>query len=129
MGKNYEQLFERILMRIKEERRLIAVKRMLVASFVVMAGSVAAFIPIFNAARTGLYESGFINSLSLIFSDFGIVMSYWQNFALSLLETFPVLEVAGVLFVGAIFFLSVNFIVKSIQYILAPSKLIINPAN
>jgi membrane protein CcdC involved in cytochrome C biogenesis len=123
MRKNYGQLFEKIMLRIKEEQRIAAVKRIMVVSFVVAAGSIAAFIPVFNAMRASLYDSGFISSFSLIFSDFGVVLSYWQNFSLSLLETFPVLEFVEVLSVSLVFFISVNFIIKSIRYISEFSKI------
>lgn len=105
------------MLRISEERRIVALKRIMVISFIAMAGSIAAFVPVFNAARVSIYESGFMSSFSLIFSDLGAVFTYWQSFSLSILETFPVVEVAGVLFTVLVFYVSINFMIISFEHI------------
>ncbi|OGZ93266.1 MAG: hypothetical protein A2528_00535 [Candidatus Staskawiczbacteria bacterium RIFOXYD2_FULL_37_9] len=48
-------------------------------------------------------QSGFINFFSLIFSDFTVVRTYWQSFAMILLETLPALSL--VLFLGVLLIL------------------------
>ena len=85
-------LFDRIMFRIGEEQRILAVKRNLVLFSAGLMGSVAAFFPLFNIMRAEVIKSGFLQFLSLVFSDFGIVRNYWQDLAFSLLETIPALN-------------------------------------
>ncbi len=56
--------------------------------------SLAALVPALTSLSRGFSNSGFMEFLSLTFSDFRIVSAYWQNYVLSLLEALPVLETA-----------------------------------
>ena len=44
--------------------------------------------------RIEVKQPGFINFFSLMFSDFSSVVTYWQSFAMILLETLPALSLA-----------------------------------
>ena len=44
-----------------------------------------------------IIQSEFWSLISLAFSDAGTVLSFWKDYALSLLETLPVLEIAAIL--------------------------------
>lgn len=46
---------------------------------------------------TAFLKSEFLNLVSLAFSDLLVVTRYWQEFSLSLLETFPTLNVIAIL--------------------------------
>lgn len=116
-------LFNKIMARIQEERRLLTIKRQLVIFSLGVAGSAIAFIPAFKMLQTGLYESGFLQFFSLIFSDFGTVISYWQNFVMSLLETLPIINLAILLTIIFVFMGSLKFLVKDIKIIFTSAKL------
>ena len=119
-------LFNKIMARIQEERRLLTIKRRLMIFSLGAVGSAIAFIPALKMVQTGLYESGFMQFFSLIFSDFGTVVSYWQNFVMSLLETFPIIDLAIFLTVILIFLESLKFLVKDIKIIFTSTRLINN---
>jgi len=117
-------LFERIVNRIQIEQKLITVKRRI---FLFSAGlfiTILAFIPTIKMAWSGLTESGFLNFFSLIFSDAGIVASYWQNFALSLLETLPVTGLVLFLVVTLVFLEMLKLLTKNLKLIFNSKQLI-----
>ncbi len=82
-------LFRKIIKRLGLEKELQVVEEhikffvFILSSFVVL--SVFAVI----GMKEVLAESSFGPFLSLIFSDPGVVLSYWQSFALSVFESMP----------------------------------------
>jgi len=112
-----KDLLEKILGRIQKERRLLVVRRRIFVFSCGIAGSIAVFIPALNMVRTGFIESGFTQFFSLLFSDTGTIMAYWKNFAMSLLETMPVLELAILSFSVLAFLEFLKFLLKNIKYI------------
>jgi len=130
MRKEYEKLFshfttiepsegllDKIMERIKREKRLLAVKRRLVLFSLSLIASAVAFTPVFNLVQTDLSESGFLQFLSLAFSDFGIVVTYWQTFIMSLLETIPAISLAIFLGVVLTFLESLKLLARDIKII------------
>lgn len=106
-------LFEKIMLRIEGEKKMMAVRRKIAIFSVVLACSLLGLVPATKAVVSGFANSGFVQLFSLVFSDTEIVMGLWQNFALSLLETLPVngILIAGFLtfaFLGSLRFLSKN---------------------
>ncbi|MFA5021238.1 MAG: hypothetical protein WC517_04240 [Patescibacteria group bacterium] len=87
-----EDLFNRIMARIEREKIKTARRKAVffAGTFLI---SVLASWPSFNLLRADLAASGFLDYLSLVFSDFGIVAVYWQSFSLALLETLPLISV------------------------------------
>lgn len=65
--------------------------------------SFIALIPAFQYTIQEFYQSGFYQYFSLIFSDGGTLILYWQEFVLSLAESLPLLGITAVL--GIIFVL------------------------
>ncbi len=112
---NEQNLFEKIMLRIRAEKGAMAIKRKIVAFSVVLAISFAGLVPAVKVAYSGLTNSGFTQLFSLVFSDTAIVTSLWQNFALSLLETLPIngILLAGVLLI--IFFGSIKFLSNNLK--------------
>jgi len=110
-------LFDKIIARFKQERSLI-IKRRLILFSVGLVSSVVAFIPAGRMVRTGLIESGFIQYFSLIFSDFGVVTTYWQNFSLTLLESIPVISLVLFLTITLLFLESLKFFILNLRIIL-----------
>ena len=95
-------LLERILKRIHREERLLVFRKVVIFS-VMMVGSLVGFVPSLKMLLADFSQSGFINFFSLIFSDFTVVRTYWQSFAMILLETLPALSL--VLFLGVLLIL------------------------
>lgn len=105
---------------IKKEQRLSAIKQRLVFFSAGVVVSLVAFIPIFKSAKAALFESGFLQFLSLIVTDFGVVATSWQNFVMSLLETIPAINLAMLFATVFIFWGSLKILVKDVKIILAP---------
>jgi len=95
-----EGLLDKIMERIRREKHILAVKRRLVVISLGFLASLTAIIPVFNLVRADLSQSGFLQFLSLAFSDFGTVAVYWKTFAMSLLESVPAMSIA--VFLGVI---------------------------
>lgn len=112
-----EELFLRIMNRIHKEQRLLVIKRRIAVFSVILVGCVIALLPAFNMVKIALAESGFMQFLSLLFSDFGVVASYWQSFALTLLESLPILSLTIFLAVILGFLESAKYLTKDIKYV------------
>jgi hypothetical protein len=97
-----EELFDLVMVRIKKEKSLLAIKRRIFVYSACFVASLVALLPVFSWFKAGIANSEFMEFFSLLFSDFGSVMNYWQSFVLTLLETAPLLS--------AIAFLSVVWV-------------------
>lgn len=113
-------LFEKIMRRIDAEQKLFSARRRIFIFSIGLVGSVIALVPTFQMARTALVESGFTQFFSLIFSDSGVIASYWRNFALTLLEVLP----AGVI---ALFLVSVFVFLGSLKFLARDIEIIFHP--
>lgn len=110
-------LFEKMMRRLGEEQRLQSVRRRLVIFSIVFIGSVLALIPTFQMAKTGMAESGLIQFFSLLFSDFGTVINYWQSFVLTILESLPVMSLVAFLAAFFVFLESIKFLAREMKNI------------
>ncbi|MFA6919416.1 MAG: hypothetical protein WC244_04925 [Patescibacteria group bacterium] len=130
MSKDYKQLFSHvetleppqallghILLRLENEKKLVVLKRRVAFFSVGLIFSVLALIPAFQLVWNGISSSGFVQFLSLLFTDSEIVMAYWQSFALTLLESLPALSI--IIFLTIIFTLlgSARLLSKNIKII------------
>ena len=89
-------LTERIVRRIaRRERRILGVK--IAASSVVLAASVGAAISGYMNMMASMDHSGFLQIGGLMFSDFSMTAANFPDFALSLVESFPVFTAAMLL--------------------------------
>ncbi len=128
MLKDYEKLFthidykeppsgllDKIILHIYSERRRQVLRTRIVLFGTLSFVAIAALVPAWQGLQSGISQSGFLQFISLIFSDSAVVITYWQNFALSLLESLPALEAAAVL--GAIFafLFSLKFLIRDIN--------------
>lgn len=117
-----EDLFARILLRIRREQHFRALKWRFGFFALMLVGTATAAIPAFRSAQSSFAESGSMQFLSLLFSDFGTVAAYWQNFSLALLESLPVMSVAILLAVILGFFQSLRFVARDFKVVLAPLR-------
>lgn len=110
MLKKYEKLFsiidnpktpfgllDRILARIESEKSLAVMRRkifmlsaFLLASFPVIAYS-------WISLQDGISKTGLLRLISLVFTDFSVVASHYQDFIMSIAESLPILAIAGLL--------------------------------
>ena len=119
-------LLGKIMTRISEERRLLILKRRLVVFLAGLLGSIILFIPALKGLISGFSQSGFFQYFSLLFSDAEIITTYWQNYALSLLETLPVMNL--ILFLAIIFAILelLKLLAKDVKNIFISKQLIHN---
>jgi len=110
-------LLEKILFRIKKEQRFLAIRQGIIF-FVFLACSVVLFWPALIMLLSDISKSGFIYFFSLLFSDFSIVLTFWQSFIMTLLETLPAVSIAIFLAVVVIFLQSVKILAKDIKTII-----------
>jgi hypothetical protein len=132
MSQDYEKLFSHlrqpkvpdsllsgIITSIRRAERRRAAER-LILFFPLSIGSLIALYFTFRSTWAASAESGFFSYLSLLFSDFQVVITHWQNYSLSLLETLPAISISLSL---ASILLLINFIrlfVREARNIYAP---------
>lgn len=92
-------LLAKVMERIKLEQEK-RIRRRLWLFSASSALSLIALVLTFQMAKAEFSESGFLNFFSLLFSDFGVIISYWRNFLASLLESLPVISL--MLFLGSL---------------------------
>lgn len=85
----------KILNRIREEKER-RIKNKLVFSYLGMFVSTGLFFYAFLSFEKSIWQSDFWNIAYLLMSDAKIALFHWDNFILSLLETFPAVELATV---------------------------------
>src|SRR3989344_3375068 len=128
--KDYEKLFSRleppehlsarILLRIRREQHLGVLKWRFAFFALTLVGTAVATIPAFQSVQSSLAESGSMQFLSLLFSDFGSVAVSWQGFGLAILESIPVMSVAIFLALVLGFFQSLKFVTRDYKFVLSP---------
>jgi len=119
------ELFIKIMKRIRKEERILAFKKIAFLS-AILIGSTIASVPAVKMLVQEAQTSGFIQFVSLAFSDFEIVKAYWQSFALTILETLPALSFAFCLAILLTFLQSVKSLSKNIKTIYTIKHLAIN---
>jgi len=113
------ELFDKVITRIRIEERVRSAKRRAILFTLTLALSLGTLIPSVRSAHAAIDASGFFNFASLLFSDLHVVMASWQDFALSLLEAVPALNLAAVL---AVIFVTLG----SLRYLAGECKLILD---
>lgn len=102
-----KELRENILFQIvKEEGR--RAKNYLLVSFITTTASIVGVIFSAQYVMQAVYQSSFYRYLSLLISDSDIVLSYWQQFTLSLVESMPFFAVTLALVAIVILMVSIR---------------------
>lgn len=70
--------------------------------------SIIALIPLVSYTHSELYQSGFSNYLSLLFSDGSIVVNNFGSYAMSIVDSIPFLAITSILLLVQILFISVR---------------------
>lgn len=110
-------LFLKIMCRIEKEKKLLTLRRRIIIFSFGLVSSAVVFAITLGTVRDGFVESGFTSFFSLLFSDTEVVLTYWQNFVQSLLETLPVVGLAVLLMTVAVFLESLKLLTKDIKNI------------
>ncbi|MDE1975400.1 MAG: hypothetical protein KGI49_02745 [Patescibacteria group bacterium] len=103
-----------VMVRISK-RRLAKARFMVVFHVAMFAGTIAAFIPVMNYAADRASQSGFAEYASLVFSDWGYVVSSWRSLLLSMAESAPILSAAALLSIILIFVYSLRGTFKDVS--------------
>jgi hypothetical protein len=119
------ELFLKVMKRIRREERVLAFKKIVFLSILLLASGIA-FVPSIKMLAQEIQNSGFIQFASLAFSDFGIIKTYWQSFTLSILQTIPALSLALCLSVLVTFLQSIKSLSKNIKTVSNINHLVIN---
>ncbi len=108
-------LFSRIIKRLGLEKQLWIIQRRL--GFFAALLAVFLFLSIFAfvGLRQVLTESSFGPYLSLMFSDPGIVLKYWDSFLFSIFESMPGTGIALLLTALALLLLLIKFASSSLE--------------
>lgn len=115
-------LLNTILERIKEEQRLLTIRRRITLFSLAAATSFAVCIPALNTTKAELAQSGIMQFLSLAFSDPDSVFMFWSDFALSILESIPVLSIAISLAAVFAFLISLKALAHAVGIISSSSR-------
>jgi hypothetical protein len=116
--KSPDLLGSKILLKIDRER-VKRLNRQVLITRIVGSLSFVSFFPIFINLVSQMQNSGFWNYLSLLFTDTSIVMTYWKQFSMSLIEATPVFPLTLILIslLGLSISFKFGFIKKDIQKI------------
>ena len=81
-----------ILNKIKLEEMKMAIYKKVFSSVASLASVSLAIIFIIDIIKDA-YQSGLSEYLSLLFSDGASLISYWQSYAMSIIESLPILQI------------------------------------
>lgn len=113
-------LLNKIMFRIRHEQQKMASRslkvRLFCSSLVTMAMA-GFFVMIWNDFQAEAAQSGFLQFLSLLFSDLNSVFMNWQDFALSLLESLPFFSFTVMIAIMLVFLFSSQFLIHDVKSI------------
>ena len=103
-------LLGKIVHRIVQAERRETTRRRMTSALVVFISTGILIVPAWTGFQSDLMKTGFLSYMGLLFSDFHDVTKAWQDFILSLIESFPVLGGVVVLFLGFCFLWSLRYV-------------------
>lgn len=115
-------LYRSVMARIELARRRQAqIRAGLFAVFACASGTL--LVPVLEYTSGQLYASGFYEYLSLAFSDRTLVLTYWREFVLSLVESLPSLALVLLLPLAAALIFSLVKLFKNARSAFAYARL------
>ncbi|MFA5991298.1 MAG: hypothetical protein WC794_03570 [Candidatus Doudnabacteria bacterium] len=120
------ELLTRVMAEIKYCQEIASLKKKLVFSVCLFALAVFLHVPTIISIRNRAQSSGMFSYLSLAFFNLRSLGSYWQDLLWSLLESFPALEIAGLLALTLFAGITLTAMVKYIKTIRGLSQVIHN---
>lgn len=85
-------LADKIILAILKKKQFYASVRLFVYSCLALLSCVGCIVA-WNMESSNIVNSKFIALLSLLFSDFNVVATYWREYALSVMEAVPVFSI------------------------------------
>lgn len=119
------ELYNKVIQRLAQERKISAIKKKLIFSVLVLFTSLILILPLLNNFKQELSQSGFWNYLSLFYFDLDSIVLYWQDFSLIILETLPALSLACILTMVFLILLSTRLIAQQIKNLNSITHLLI----
>lgn len=116
-----DYLFNKIMAQITAQKKIILMKRLVVLSLGAIVLGAAGLVPIWERLSYDIYTSGTIEFLSLLFTDFKIVLANFDSFVLAFLESTPLTIIAVFLFLFLIFVSILKILAKDL---IAASKIL-----
>ncbi|MFA5358199.1 MAG: hypothetical protein WC310_00020 [Patescibacteria group bacterium] len=130
MTQDYQKLFhylrsvspregfaDEVILRLHSKRRILAIRQRIAIFGVAVSLSAVALVYAAKLFISGIYQTGFAQFFSLVFSDFGTVVLSWQSFAMTLLESLPILQLVA-LFVSVLLFLEfIRLLARDVRFI------------
>ena len=102
-----ENLKNSILSAIKKRETTKLVNKIFFDLAVLLVSASVAILYFINLFKD-FYQSGLSDYLSLIFSDGSALLSYWQSYLMSVVESFPIIPIAIILICILAFIWSLN---------------------
>ncbi len=115
-----KNLRSNILLGIRSEEKRIAKQHLAVSAFVAIA-SMGAIVASVKYAVTAFYQSSFYSYASLLLSDPDMVLRYWREFSLALLESLPVIGIICCLVAVFVLLVSLRFLARNVRFGSVPS--------
>lgn len=108
-------LFDSVMDKVAAESKASKVRKNLIIFSTASICSLFATIAMTMVAQSDFSQSGFWQYFSLIFSDFGLMVDFWQNYIFSLLGAFPATSIILLLGSLLIFVESLAAVIKNIK--------------
>jgi ABC-type phosphate/phosphonate transport system permease subunit len=114
-------LFGKILVRVEVARRRRL--RLRIGFYgVLFIGALIGFFPAWSELQREATQSGFSQFISLFATDSTALIAYWQDFCFSLLESFPVIGIAGLLGIFFALLISLRSLVRDTGYYMTTQR-------
>lgn len=112
-----ENLYHKIIARINEEERFMRTKQKLIIFSLGLSVSIGTFLMLFPTIKTEFMQSGFYEVLTLVYSDFGLVLTNWQDYSLALLESLPISATISFMLISLVFIWTLKRLTETIKTI------------
>lgn len=114
-------LYEKIIFRIEKQEMKSATFKSIFQGIITLASFVVAF-PVFTNLLNGFSQSGFWQYFYFIFTDSGMVMTHFQTFLTSLVESAPFYEMTLFLTVVFVFLESAKYVSRNLRQVILLKK-------
>lgn len=115
-----KRLYGNILARIEiEQTRKAKIRFVLMGTTAIC--SLLALVPAVQYTAKEFSQSGFLQYLSLIFSDSATIMAYWKEFTFSLAESLPAFGITMILSILFVLFGSIILVIRDTKTVFMPA--------
>lgn len=109
-----ETLLSSVLFRVEQEKAKYQKIRIWYCGIISVISFIS-LIPVVTYLLSDIFNSGFVQYLSIVLSDTSYVLLYWQDFTLLLADSFPAFST---LLIGILFLLMVS----SVKFLFVPNR-------